>query len=93
MTVEFMSSKRPVLRITAILFFLLELFSSPIYCITKKSFEFVFFCAKPHPDAKPNLNPIKPAALNLIGSSTNGKLYSVGTDNPNMKVLHLWGEL
>ena len=34
MTAEFMLSKRPVLRFTAALFFLLKLFSSHIYCIT-----------------------------------------------------------
>ena len=33
MTAEFMLSKRPVLRFTAALFFLLKLFSSHIYCI------------------------------------------------------------
>ena len=32
MTAEFMLSKRPVLRFTAALFFLLKLFSSHIYC-------------------------------------------------------------
>ena len=35
MTAEFMLSKRPVLRFTAALFFLLKLFSSHIYCIPK----------------------------------------------------------
>ena len=33
MTAEFMLSKRPVLRFTAALFFLLKLFSSHIYCV------------------------------------------------------------
>ena len=33
MTAEFMLSKRPVLRFTAALFFLLQLFLSHIYCI------------------------------------------------------------
>ena len=38
MTAEFMLSKRPVLRFTAALFFLLKLFSSHIYCIPKYIF-------------------------------------------------------
>ena len=40
MTAESMLSKRPVLRITAALFFLLKLFSSHIYCIPKLSTNF-----------------------------------------------------
>ena len=35
-TAESMLSKRPVLRFTAALFFLLKLFSSHVYCIPKK---------------------------------------------------------
>ena len=42
MTAEFMLSKRPVLRFTAALFFLLKLFSSHIYCIPKFN-EFLHF--------------------------------------------------
>ena len=38
MTAEFMLSKRPVLRFTAALFFLLKLFSSHIYCNPDVSF-------------------------------------------------------
>ena len=38
MTAESMLSKRPVLRFTAVLFFLHKLFSSHIYCICKTSF-------------------------------------------------------
>ena len=37
MTAEFMLSKRPVLRFTAALFFLLKLFSSHVYCIPKSN--------------------------------------------------------
>ena len=40
MTAEFMLSKRPVLRFTAGLFFLLKLFSFHVYCIPKADFVF-----------------------------------------------------
>ena len=60
MTAEFMLSKRPVLRFTAALFFLLKLFSSHIYCIPKQ-IQFYVQCLQCQISSTA---PAKPAVLN-----------------------------
>ncbi|XP_078483757.1 protein dcd1A [Ciona intestinalis] len=46
---------------------------------------------KPSPDAQPNENSIQKPDFKLVGSTKNGKLYTVGTGNEVLKVLHVWG--
>ncbi|XP_077988523.1 protein dcd1A-like [Glandiceps talaboti] len=47
--------------------------------------------AKPDPHAKPNLNPIQTAPPVFVKEIKNAKLYTVGTEDELIKVLHLWG--
>lgn len=46
---------------------------------------------KPSPDAKPNLNPILTGAPVFVKSVTNAKLYTVGSGDDIINVVHLWG--
>jgi len=46
---------------------------------------------KPSPDAKPNLLPIASGAPVFVSSIKNAKLYTVGSGDDTIKILHLWG--
>jgi hypothetical protein len=46
---------------------------------------------KPSPDAKPNLNYIDAGSPKLIGSTTHGKLFTVGDGDDAIQLLHVWG--
>jgi hypothetical protein len=46
---------------------------------------------KPGPDAKPNNMPIFTGAPVFVKSVTNGKLYTVGSGDDQVPVVHLWG--
>ncbi len=50
------------------------------------------FCnGKPHPDAKPNLNPIFKSDPVFVREVKNAKLYTVGDGDDKISVVHLWG--
>ena len=50
------------------------------------------FCnGKPHPDAKPNLNPIFTSDPVFVREVKNAKLYTVGDGDDKISVVHLWG--
>jgi len=48
---------------------------------------------KPSPDAKPNLNPIQTSPPVFVKSTKNGKLYTVGTGDDLIHLVHVWGKL
>ena len=46
---------------------------------------------KPDPNAKPNLNPIIDQAPKFVKQIQNGKLYTVGSGDEQIYIVHLWG--
>ena len=75
MTAEFMLSKRPVLRFTAALFYLLKLFSSHIYCIPNNTTLF-FLCVARVVMAQPQWPANGQASLQLFKTNV-GSLFSL----------------
>ena len=47
---------------------------------------------QPSPDAKPNLNGIESGSPRLVGTTTHGKLFTVGGGDDIIQLLHVWGE-
>lgn len=45
----------------------------------------------PKPDAKPNTKPILTGAPVFVRSVPNGKLYTVGSGDDIIPVVHVWG--
>ena len=52
----------------------------------------IFARAQPDPNAKPNLNPIQTDPPKFIKQVKNGKLYSVGSGEDLIYLVHVWGE-
>ncbi len=46
---------------------------------------------QPDPNAKPNLNPIQTDPPKFIKQVKNGKLYSVGSGEDLIYLVHVWG--
>ena len=46
---------------------------------------------KPDPNALPNLNPILTAPHTFVRSVPNASLYTVGSGDDTINVVHLWG--
>lgn len=60
---------------------------------TGKSF-IIFYdsCVQPDPNAKPNLNPIQTDPPKFIKQVKNGKLYSIGSGEDMIYLVHVWGK-
>ena len=52
----------------------------------------IFARVQPDPNAKPNLNPIQTDPPKFIKQVKNGKLYSVGSEEDLIYLVHVWGE-
>ena len=48
---------------------------------------------KPDPNAQPNLNPILTTPHTFVRSVPNASLYTVGSGDDSINVVHLWGLL
>ena len=51
----------------------------------------IFDTLQPDPNAKPNLNPIQGDPPKFIKGVKNGKLYSVGSGDDMIDLVHVWG--
>lgn len=47
---------------------------------------------QPDPAAKPNMNPIQSAPPTFVKSVKNGKLYTVGSGEDMINLVHVWGK-
>lgn len=59
--------------------------------IYKLNFNNDFLALQPDPNAKPNLNPIQTDPPKFIKQVKNGKLYSVGSGEDIIYLVHVWG--
>lgn len=50
-----------------------------------------FFFKKPDPHAQPNLNPIIDNEPVFVRQVKNAKLYTVGSGDDEIYIVHLWG--
>ena len=61
-------------------------------CIQSPRFIFYDSCKQPDPNAKLNLNPIQTDPPKFIKQVKNGKLYSVGSGEDMIYLVHVWGK-
>src|SRR5437868_4655315 len=77
------------------LFFLIELL---IIAQTSYSYDIDYltnlgaFCSNDTSLGDPNLNPIDDSAAKLIRTVENGSLYTIGTGDDEMWLVHVWGD-